>query len=40
VKRYEGEAEKRLLDTPDESKYVFAQVLDDCGQVSCSAVAG
>jgi hypothetical protein len=33
VKRYEGEGEKRLLDTPDESKYVFAQVLDDCGQV-------
>ncbi|WIA41686.1 hypothetical protein OEZ86_009033 [Tetradesmus obliquus] len=33
VKRYEGEAEKRLLDTPDEAKYVFARVLDDCGQV-------
>jgi hypothetical protein len=39
VKRYEGEGEKRLLDTPDESKYVFAQVLDDCGQVRGEMVA-
>jgi hypothetical protein len=39
VKRYEGEAEKRLLDTPDENKYVFAQVLDECGQVRAGAVS-
>jgi hypothetical protein len=38
VKRYEGEAEKRLLDTPDENKYVFAQVLDDCGQVRAANI--
>lgn len=33
VKRYEAEADKKLLDKPDLDKYVFAQVLNDCGQV-------
>jgi hypothetical protein len=33
VKRYESEADKKLLETPDINKYVFCQVLADCGQV-------
>lgn len=33
VKRYEAEQDKKLLDKPDMSKYVFCEVLDDCGQV-------
>lgn len=33
VKQYDTESEKRLLETPDLNKYVFCQVLADCGQV-------
>jgi hypothetical protein len=33
VKRYEAEADKKLLDKPDLNKYVFCEVLQDCGQV-------
>eukprot|EP00775_Hariotina_reticulata_P007437 gene7437-7646_t len=34
VKRYEAEADKKLLDKPDLNKYVFCKVLQDCGQVA------
>lgn len=33
VKRYGADSEKKLLDKPDVNKYVFCQVLADCGQV-------
>ena len=33
VKCFEGEAANSMLDRPDASRYVFAHVLDDCGQV-------
>jgi hypothetical protein len=33
VKRHDSESEKKLLETPDLNKYVFCQVLADCGQV-------
>jgi hypothetical protein len=39
VKRYESEADKKLLETPDINKYVFCQVLADCGQVRATTTA-
>lgn len=40
VKRYDSEADKKLLETPDVNKYVFCQVLADCGQVRTTTVPG
>jgi hypothetical protein len=38
VKRHDSESDKKLLETPDLNKYVFCQVLADCGQVRGNCV--
>jgi hypothetical protein len=40
VKRHDSESDKKLLETPDLNKYVFCQVLADCGQVRGHRVWG